>query len=326
MSILFPTSLDTLVTPNSSQYMDDTWVEATVIIGNLNDAVEALETKVWINWSADTSSLDYKTSRQTAKWDLSVHNGTSLAKLPVWTNGYMLVADSTKPTWLDYIAPTSWGTVTSMAFTNTNWVNGIISNPTTDPALAISFPNAWLQKSNGTALSSATAWTDYSVPTGTETLLNKTLTSPTLTTPVINIGSDANWDTYYRNAGTTKRLPIGSEWQFNIVSWGVPVWDDAFTYTGTYIADSTSASWTWNTYPTTSRLIWNITIANISLNWAAWSSYVEYSPNGSIWTTIITTTWTATFPLLLKSWYYYRVTASATVNWPTSAASINYVQ
>jgi len=322
----FPIVIDTLVTPDNTKYQDDPLYTETAIIWALNTAVTALETKVWINWSADTSSLDYKTSRQIAKWDLLVYDGTKLVRLPVGTNWYMLTVDNASSIGLGYIAPTSGGTVTSMAFTNTNWVNGTISNPTTDPALAISFPNSGIQKSNGTALSSATAEVDYVTPTWSGTLTNKTLTSPTLTTPVINIGSDANWDTYYRNAGTTKRLPIGSEWQFNIVSWGVPVWDDAFTYTGTYIADSTSASWAWNTYPTTSRLIGNITIANISLNWAAWSSYVEYSPNGSSWTTIITTTWTATFPLLLKSWYYYRVTASATINWPTSTASINYVQ
>jgi len=56
--------------------------------------------------------------------------------------------------------------------------------------------------------------------TGTETLTNKTLTSPQ-----INFGSDANGDLIYRNgSGVTARLPIGSTDQILAVQAGVPTW------------------------------------------------------------------------------------------------------
>jgi hypothetical protein len=57
--------------------------------------------------------------------------------------------------------------------------------------------------------------------TGTETLTNKTLTSP-----VINVGSDATGDIYYRNAsGLFTRLGIGTSGQIlSVSSSGIPEW------------------------------------------------------------------------------------------------------
>lgn len=56
--------------------------------------------------------------------------------------------------------------------------------------------------------------------TGTETLTNKTLTAP-----VINVGSDATGDMYYRNSGGTfTRLAIGSSGQVVTVAGGVPTY------------------------------------------------------------------------------------------------------
>lgn len=53
--------------------------------------------------------------------------------------------------------------------------------------------------------------------TGTQTMTNKTLTTPvitsgTLTTPLVNVGSDAAGDLYQRNAGGTgfDRIPVGA--------------------------------------------------------------------------------------------------------------------
>lgn len=59
-----------------------------------------------------------------------------------------------------------------------------------------------------------------------QTLTNKTLTSPILTTPQVNMGLDATGDLYYRNAGgVTTRLPIGTTAQFMRVSaGGIPEW------------------------------------------------------------------------------------------------------
>ncbi len=56
--------------------------------------------------------------------------------------------------------------------------------------------------------------------TATQTLTNKTLTSPQ-----VNFGSDATGDMIYRNgSGVTTRLPIGSTDQILTVAGGVPTW------------------------------------------------------------------------------------------------------
>lgn len=55
--------------------------------------------------------------------------------------------------------------------------------------------------------------------TATQTLTNKTLTSP-----VINVGSDATGDLYYRNAGVFTRLPVGASGELLSSSGTVPQW------------------------------------------------------------------------------------------------------
>lgn len=61
------------------------------------------------------------------------------------------------------------------------------------------------------------------IETAAATFSNKTLTSPK-----INVGSDATGDLYYRdNAGNFIRLPIGTDGQTLTANDGVPIWDDA---------------------------------------------------------------------------------------------------
>jgi len=59
---------------------------------------------------------------------------------------------------------------------------------------------------------------------GTDT--TQTLTNKTLTSPAINVGSDATGDLYYRNSGGTfTRLPIGTVGQIlDVSSGGIPEW------------------------------------------------------------------------------------------------------
>jgi len=122
----------------------------------------------------------------------------------------------------------------------------------------------------------------YSTLTGTETLTNKTLTSPvvntptgivkwdvwlwnvdntsdttknsatatlinkTLTSPKINLGSDATGDIYYRNAsGLFTRLPIGTVGQVLTAS-GIPSWADASEWGSSMLKHKFTAPWTWN--------------------------------------------------------------------------------
>lgn len=83
-------------------------------------------------------------------------------------------------------------------------------------------------------------------------------TSPMLTTPVINVGSDAIGDIYYRNAGGLfTRLAVGSAGQVLTVSGGLPAW----------AAPSAGASWSALTNPS----------GNLSLSMAANTSTFTYS-------------------------------------------------
>jgi len=58
MATNFPTSKDTLVNPNPSDSVQV--VSHAAQHANANDAIEALETKVGVDGSTDTSSHDYK--------------------------------------------------------------------------------------------------------------------------------------------------------------------------------------------------------------------------------------------------------------------------
>lgn len=130
MSITYPSSLDNFPNPQSTDLLDnasptlDHWTQHS----NVNDAIEALEAKVGVDGSAETTSFDYKLSGVTGS----------------------------------------------------------------DKAVS---------------------------KTGSETLTNKTLTSP-----VINVGSDATGDLYYRSAGVFTRLPIGASGELLSSDGTVPEW------------------------------------------------------------------------------------------------------
>jgi hypothetical protein len=62
MATAYPTALDSFTNPTENDNLDTTGVEHHEQHANANDAIEALETKVGINNSADTNSLDYKSN------------------------------------------------------------------------------------------------------------------------------------------------------------------------------------------------------------------------------------------------------------------------
>lgn len=60
MAIVFPTDLDVLTNPVSTTLLDDGTIPHHSQHADANDAIEALETKVGIDSSADTASIDYR--------------------------------------------------------------------------------------------------------------------------------------------------------------------------------------------------------------------------------------------------------------------------
>lgn len=222
----FPSGLDTLINPTWTSTLDSP--SHSVQHSNANDAIEALQVKVGINGSADTSSLDFKTSRQTTKGDLSVHNGTNLVRLPVGSSGQMLVADPAEPSWLKYIAPSSGGTVTDVSFVNANGFTGSIANATTSPDITIWTSVTGLLKGDGTSVSAAVAWTDYLSPSGFVQGNIVSLTAQGTITTGMAIYIDAgnayptNTTTYARvdgvaiegaTTGNPVQVDIGKEWK-----------------------------------------------------------------------------------------------------------------
>jgi len=136
---------------------------------------------------------------------VAVGDGTTLAFTIAGTAGQVLTSNGAAvPTWTD----NGSGTVTSASVVSANGFAGTVATSTTTPAITLTTSITGLLKGNGTAMSAATAGTDYLAPpsgtallkansggalanavagtdyvtpTGTETLTNKTLTNPTVT-------------------------------------------------------------------------------------------------------------------------------------------------
>ena len=145
---------------------------------------------------------------------VAVGDGTTLAFTAAGTSGQILKSNGASvPTWINNDA----GTVTSASVVSANGFAGTVATATSTPAFTLSTSITGVLKGNGTALSAATAGTDYVTPTGTETLTNKTiafgsntltdvvgvtatqtLTNKTLTNPTVT----SYIETVYALAGT----------------------------------------------------------------------------------------------------------------------------
>lgn len=109
---------------------------------------------------------------------VAVGDGTTLNFTAAGTAGQVLQSNGASvPTW----ATAATGTVTSASVVSANGFAGTVATSTTTPAITLTTSITGIIKGDGTALSAATAGTDYVTPTGTETLTNKTLTNPTVT-------------------------------------------------------------------------------------------------------------------------------------------------
>ena len=80
------------------------------------------------------------------------------------------------------------GSVTSASVVTANGFAGTVATATSTPAITLTTSITGVLKGDGTAISAATAGTDYVTPTGTETLTNKTLTAPIISS-ISNTGT-----------------------------------------------------------------------------------------------------------------------------------------
>lgn len=151
MTTLFPSSLDNFTNPHGSlSGGSDKLSTPGVIHGvqhqNINDAMAAVETKLGIDNSVISTSIDYL-----LKNVLSVDPGHKHTAASI----------------------TGVGTVTSISVASANGFAGSVANPTTTPAITLSTTITGLLKGNGTAISSAIVGTDYVTDSSTNTFTNK---------------------------------------------------------------------------------------------------------------------------------------------------------
>jgi hypothetical protein len=80
------------------------------------------------------------------------------------TNGQFLSTDGSGN--LTFSSPAGVGTVTTVSVVSANGLAGSVANATTTPAITLSTSITGVLKGNGTAMSAATAGTDYVAPSG----------------------------------------------------------------------------------------------------------------------------------------------------------------
>lgn len=99
---------------------------------------------------------------------VAVGDGTTLNFTAAGTAGQVLTSNgSSVPTWTD----NGSGTVTSASVVSANGFAGTVANASTTPAITLSTSITGVLKGNGTALSAATAGTDYLAPPSGTALL-----------------------------------------------------------------------------------------------------------------------------------------------------------
>lgn len=160
------TGLATLAYPNTSS-------SATITLPTVTGTLATL---------AGTETLTNKTLTAPTITGATITTST--------VNGVTLTTGGSSTTFLNgagtYTTPAGAGTVTTVSVVSANGFAGTVANATSTPAITLTTSITGLLKGNGTAISAATAGTDYQAPitlTTTGTSGNATFTGGTLNVP-----------------------------------------------------------------------------------------------------------------------------------------------
>jgi hypothetical protein len=108
------------------------------------------------------------------------------------------------PSW---VTPTSGGTVTTVSVVSANGFAGTVANPTTTPAITLTTSVTGVLKGNGTAISAATANTDY-----------QGVSAPVTKTADFTVAATDIWLINNKSGSTcTVTLPTASSWSGRVL-------------------------------------------------------------------------------------------------------------
>lgn len=142
----------------------------------------------------------------------------------VGTNNQILSSTATGTKWITSSSGSS-GTVTSVSVVSANGFAGTVANSTTTPAITLTTSITGLLKGNGTAISAASAGTDYIAPYGSTTA-NYVLASPngSAGTPTFRalVAADIPALAYAPTAGSSSITTLGTiatgTWNGSVIS------------------------------------------------------------------------------------------------------------
>jgi hypothetical protein len=104
----FPASLDNLNNPNST----DSMAGHAALHGNVNDAIEAIQAKIGIDGSSDSSSIDYKVAQiESQLFDLDSQSDSTLELLGLEGNNDLTITGIENKTAIDTWAVSTYRTI-----------------------------------------------------------------------------------------------------------------------------------------------------------------------------------------------------------------------
>lgn len=184
-------------------------------------------------WAGTGTSIVWTTNIGSASADYLQHAGGTgtVTQTATWSSTNINInlvpkGSGTLQSWGTNVLLRGGALGTPSSWTLTNCTSLPISWLTASTSTAIGVGSIELGHASDTTIARVSAgrisveWVNVPTISSTDTLTNKTLTSP-----VINVWSDATWDIYYRNSGWVfKRLAIGSTGNVLTVSWWLPSW------------------------------------------------------------------------------------------------------